>query len=289
MKPGVNMKQVSEKLFKYKNFNFLAGLTTAEYIDGLQNFEIRDSDIYLVTYPKSGTIWTQQIIISIVSFDGDKNEYSNNLDEMPWLEYSEGREPYSTRPSPRLFCSHLVPVFMPPGLKEKKAKIIYVMRNPKDVAVSYYHFSKILSDLETPQNFDQFFEDFLLGNVGASSWFNHIRAWQQEKDNYNILMLSYEDMVLDLEAAVRKICKFLGRNLSDAQIQHVVHKSTFKNMKKDERANYKFVPKEKLSGDFMRKGKIGDWKNAFTVAQSERVDRLLQERLSDVPLKIIWE
>ncbi|KAM8884818.1 amine sulfotransferase-like [Synchiropus picturatus] len=131
--------------------------------------------------------------------------------------------------------------------------MIYVMRNPKDVVGSFYHFHKMSPNLELPQTFDQFLEDFLEGTVVGSSWFDHIRAWQQEKDNYNILMLSYEDMVLDLEAAVRKICKFLGRNLSDAQIQHVVHKSTFKSMKKDERANYKFLPEKIISGDFTRK------------------------------------
>ncbi|KAM3856401.1 amine sulfotransferase-like [Vipera latastei] len=287
------MELEEDFLYKYKGIYFITALSSPECIDSLDSFETRDDDIFIITYPKSGTIWTQNIV-SLILHEGHRDETENITlnDRAPWLEYNILHVDFPSRPSPRLFTSHLPYYLVPKGLRSRRAKIIYVLRNPKDVMVSNYHFHKLSVKIETPKDFSTFFEKFLAGKVFCSSWLDHVEGWYAHKDDFNILFLSYEEMKKDLRRSVLKICNFLGKQLTEKEVDDVVDKATFDNMKVDSRANYTFMPSDILDfskGNFLRKGTVGDWKNIMTVAQSERFDRVFKERMEKLPFRFCWD
>ncbi|XP_077326748.1 amine sulfotransferase-like [Lithobates pipiens] len=280
-------------LFKHKGIYFYAGATTPEKIDLLEQMEIRDSDVFIVAYPKSGTIWAQQVL-SLIIYEGHRNgsEHIDNLTRAPWIEYNSYNIDFNSKKSPRLFTAQLPYYLMPKDVGFKRAKIVYVSRNPKDVLVSMYHFHELYTQLHIRLQWETFLDLFLSGRVIGGSWFDHFRGWHTHKEDYNILFITYEEMKKDLRSAVIKICNFLEIKLDDQAVDTVVEKSSFRTMKQDPLANYKFIEKKYLNfekGDFLRKGTVGDWKNRMTVAQSEQFDIVYKEKMKGLPLKFFWD
>ncbi|XP_044133449.1 sulfotransferase 2B1-like [Bufo gargarizans] len=285
---------MSFKDFNYKGTKFAVGVHTEESLAYVENeFEVLDDDVYNVTYPKSGTNWMIEIL-NLIKHKGDC-EKSNTVpiyERSPWYETVGSQELIQKMESPRILSSHLPPHIFAKSFFKSKAKIIYTMRNPRDIIVSLFHFTKILKIFEPTENFQNFIEDFIQGEALYGSWFDHVKSWMQMKDDSRFFFITYEELIQDLRGSVVRICKFLGQELDDAQIDLVAENATFKSMKENTMSNWSQISTDVMDqskGSFMRKGISGDWKNHFTVAQSEYFDKVYQEKMKDVNINFSWE
>ncbi|KAM3851051.1 amine sulfotransferase-like [Vipera latastei] len=286
-------KAVYSELFNYKGCNMSKELMKLDFLESVEDFEVRDSDIFVVTYPKSGTIWTLNILCLIL-YEGHRNGTENIpvSRRCPSLEYNIYNVDISQLPSPRVLMSHLPYYLLPQKLRAKKGKVIYVYRNPKDILVSYFHYHNSFQGIENATNLEEYMQDFLSGNVASSLVFDHMKGWYTHQNEFNILILCYEEIMQDLRGTVLQICKFVGKELSSQEVDKVVEMSTLKNMKADPRANYVKIYEECFglpNVKHIRKGTVGDWKNIMTVSQSERFDEILEAHMKDISLKFIWD
>ncbi|XP_072404424.1 amine sulfotransferase-like isoform X1 [Chiloscyllium punctatum] len=274
-----------EKLFPLvKESRCKCELHKAERLEELKDFNIDPHIPVLITYPKSGTTWMQQIMSLILCNDNDSKKVINLYERAPWMESVRFKLESMDY---QILTTHLNYQMVPNCVKNKMFKIIYVTRNPKDVIVSSYHFHEYSRFLEAPKNFQDFLENFVEGNVFFGSWFEHIRDWHSHKDELNILFVAYEDMKNDLQSVVQKVASFLNKKLDEETLESILNQCTFKHMKENPKTNYKSVSDlfNFESGSFYRKGITGDWKNYFLVSQNEWFDAIYQKKMGDFPLK----
>ncbi|XP_055991551.1 sulfotransferase 2A1-like [Sorex fumeus] len=268
--------------------------TPAFMTEEWHNFLFKDEDVLLLTYPKSGTNWMIEIL-SLIRSKGDPKWIQSVpiWDRSPWIETKKGFEVLKDQKGPRFMTSHLPIQFMPKSFSNAKVKVIYVIRNPRDVLVSGHLFWKGLKYVQEAESMEQYFDWFLQGNVPYGSWFDHIHGWMPRRDQENFLLLSYEELKRDTRNSVQKICRFLGMELGPEALDSVLENSSFQAMKDNKMSNYSLVDGVAIdlkTSTMMRKGVYGDWKNHFTVAQAEIFDEIYQEKMKDLPPELFtWE
>ncbi|CAH1242269.1 SULT1C4 [Branchiostoma lanceolatum] len=285
--------------YRYKGIPLPSHLVP-EDMDAIQDFAVRDDDVFIVTYPKSGTAWLQRIV-SLLRFGGDvsKTDLKEQDKLVPYFEQKCGdsatfRE-LPEAPSPRLLKSHLNFSHAPVQLAQGKGKVIYVARNPKDLAVSYYHFHFMVTTLKNPTSWEQFLQDFINGEVSRGAWHDHVLGWWEQKDSPNVLFLRYEDLQKNTRKQVGKVAEFLQWPVTPEVIDKVVEQSKFQKMATNPATN-KVEGKEAKAGifdsskgTFLRKGIVGDWKSHFSDEQSQWFDTFYQEKLGPTGLQFDFE
>lgn len=251
-----------------------------------KEFVAKDGDVFVVTYPRSGTTWTEQMVHLLVN-NGVQGE-QRITDAVPWLETLPHRpngmhEFLKTLPQRRLFTSHLPYPLMPPR-NNTTAKVVYVARNPKDVATSTYFHNQSKGGYEG--TWDEHFQLFLTSDVGCGPYFDHVLPWwEASQHDKNILFLKYEDMKNDHAGNVARIASFLDLQADSQLIDKVVALSSFKSMSSGESTNFNWIPQREGVPTHFRKGDIGDWRNQFTEAQSQQLDALYMEKLQGTGLQ----
>uniref|UniRef100_H0Y072 Sulfotransferase n=2 Tax=Otolemur garnettii TaxID=30611 RepID=H0Y072_OTOGA len=258
-----------------------------------EEFVIKDEDVLIITFPKSGTNWLIEILCLIYSKGDTKWIQSVPIwERSPWIESEPGFAFANDREGPRLLSSHLPIHLFPKSFFSSKAKVIYVIRNPKDIIVSGYFFWNSVHFVKKPKSMEQYLEWFLEGNVPYGSWFDHVRAWMSMRERENFLMLSYEELKRDTEGNIEKICQFLGKKVEPEELNLILKNSSFQAMRENKMSNFSILDDTYIvhKNPLLRKGVTGDWKNYFTVAQAEAFDKLFQEKMADLPQELFpWE
>ncbi|GMT11297.1 hypothetical protein PFISCL1PPCAC_2594, partial [Pristionchus fissidentatus] len=271
----------------WNNYIWPGAVVSTDHLTELQDAEFGPNDVILVSYPKSGTTWCSEVLSGIVH-EGDTELIKTipMLDRVPWLDLDPALVTpiaKTTSPKKRIYFTHLAIDSLPKSAKEGKCKVIYVARNPKDQAVSYYHFHRSVAffGTQTDLSWKDYLNYFVTGIICCGGWFEHVLGyWKFAKGNSNVKFIKYEDMKRNLVNEVKALEDFIGVSLNEEQRKKVVAHCSFDSMK-----NNKMVNKEDddLFNDkvstFLRKGIVGDWKNHFTVAQNEQFDELYKEKM----------
>ncbi|KFU84657.1 Sulfotransferase 6B1, partial [Chaetura pelagica] len=134
-------------------------------------------------------------------------------------------------PSRRIILTHLPPHLLPKSIFQSKAKILVIIRNPKDTAVSYYHFYNNMPLLVSFTSWDEYFAAFMSGKLTWGSYIDHLVEWNTYIDHENIMMISYEELKEDQVLGMKKIAAFFGFSLCEEDFSTIAKKTSFQAMK----------------------------------------------------------
>lgn len=213
-----------------------------------KHYQPQENDIVVATQMKCGTTWMQQVIFEVLHRgQGDLSDkgYRHMYALSPWIETTPTSSvPFERAPLVGEKNSRIIKTHMPAKLfpYSPKAKYVYVARHPVSCFASCFDFINLLAG-PLLSNRETLLKWFCSDDMLWLSWPEHVEGWWRRAEAHdNILFVHYESMKRDLRGVVIKVAKFLDMELSDAEIDRVVAKSSFDYMKEHEEHFEMFSP-----------------------------------------------
>jgi hypothetical protein len=239
-------------------------------------YRLRPDDIFIVSYPKSGTTLMQMMLHQLKTSGEMDFPHINSIS--PWfeLEIARGTPQNLEVPSPRVLKTHLPYRKVPRG-----ARYLYLARDVRDVAWSAYHHSRLMMGVDPP--LDLFMEHFFEGQTKFNSWFEHTESWWPHRNDDDVLFLRYKDIIADLEGTARRVAAFCGLAIREVEMPRIVARCSLEFMKRHQE---KFDPRPLFPGapgaahgsaQFIREGRIGRGRKVLNPEQKQLVARKLAD------------
>ncbi|KAL4224763.1 Sulfotransferase domain [Mactra antiquata] len=257
-------------------------------IEEIQTMNIRDDDIFVCTFPRSGTTLLQEMVYLIATLDFEKAN-SEFLDaRFPFIDAKDDHFPFTKGlkyinelNSPRMIKSHFHYFLLPEQLRQGKGRIIYSVRNPKDAVTSLSKLFNWLNEFDAKSH-NEFIEKFIDETGYACPWTRHVLEYWERRNDGNVLFLRYEDFSENRPAAIRRIAEFLGRKLTDDDVERISEHCSIEQMKNNKMTNFSYITQYKETNEdaperFINKGKRGRWREVLTEDQSRRIDQMIDE------------
>jgi hypothetical protein len=214
-------------------------------------------DTFLVSYPKSGNTWTRFLVGNIVRPNEDV-DFSNINGIIPGPDVTSDRD-LRRMSRPRIVKSHQY--FDP-----RYPRVIYIVRDPRDVVVSQYHFQRKRKLFSDDYPIEKFVDRFVAGRTcDYASWGEHVASWLSTRTGQpGFLLLRYEDMIRDTVHELSRIASFLGAHVTQDIIQKAVAKSSANKMRELEKSQaqmFAITKDTRQDVPFIRVANAGGWRS----------------------------
>lgn len=248
----VNTKPWANQHLPIENYPFAACVLPdvfAVHAQQFREFRVRSDDIWVISFPKSGTTWIQNIVWQLKNgLDFAKEPISlNDAQFLEWPMFGcvdnqvlkqriqslfpNALDELNNAPSPRIIKSHLPPHLLPIGLWTVRPKIIYITRNPKDVVCSLYHM--VRNDFNQPNlTWPEHIDRFLSNRNWYMPFGAHVKSFWQLRKVDHFLFLRYEDLSANRFHGLKTISTFLECKYNDEQLKRLSEYISFDNMQR---------------------------------------------------------
>lgn len=249
-----------------------------------------DADVLVVTYTKSGRTWLRVLLSNLFSRQFqlsdreliDADNFHRQAPLVPKIHFA----PDTKFPYPELGPAQVQ--------ARPDQKVIFLVRDPRDVVVSMYFHVKHRAGLRElrrkkipPAAVERGIDAFVLDEgFGMPRVIRYLNRWAAERPGLPAsIVVRYEDLVADTGAELARLAQFLAVPVDAATIAAVVDFAAFDSLQKKEREG--FFQSDRLgltkSDDSdsakVREGRVGGYRGRVDAATADRLDQLVTDRL----------